>query len=320
MNVLVTGGAGFVGSHLVERLAKNPKNEIKIVDMLRTGRREFVDELLGKHKNVSFEQADLSDIDALQAAMRGQDFVYHLAANADVRGGIQDTEIDLKANVVLTRNVLEAMRLNSVKKIVLFSTTQVYGEAKVLPTPEDYSPMLPTNIYGASKIAAEAYTIAFANCFGMTAYIFRPVNIVGSRGTHGVIGDFVKKLSENPKKLHILGDGKQQKSYIHVSDLLDGIEVAVAKSKERVNIYNLGNDDWLSVTRLAEIITEEMKLKNVEFEYSGGDRGWVGDVPKVLISTDRLKALGWKPRMNSEQAVREAARAAIAEFKLKLRV
>ncbi len=310
MKTLVTGGAGFVGSHLVERLAARGE-EVTVVDNFRTGKLEFIKELLDEGK-INLVEADLRNFEDVKEFFKGQDVVWHLAANADVRGGIKDTLVDLEENIIATRNVLEAMRLADVKKLVFFSSTQVYGEAKT-PTPEDCSPMLPTNIYGASKLAAEAYICAFSDNFGMTSYIFRPVNLVGIRGTHGVIWDFMKKLEANSRRMEILGNGKQMKSYMHISDGLDAVDFALKKAKEKVNIYNLGSEDWISVAQLAEIIVGEMGLKNVKFEFTGGERGWVGDVPKVLLSMEKLRRLGWKPKYNSAEAVRKAVREILAE-------
>lgn len=313
MKAIVTGGAGFVGSHMVKRLV-GAGAEVIIIDNFRTGKLEFIQDLLDEGK-VNLVEADLRELDAIKSAFEGQEIVYHLAANADVRGGVKDTKVDLEENVIATRNVLEAMKEAGVKKLVFLSSTQVYGEAPV-PTPEDVAPMLPGNIYGASKLAAEAYVSAFAQCFGMRAWIFRPVNLVGKHGTHGVISDFIDKLRENSEEMEILGDGKQMKSYIHIEDGLDEIEYVLGEvplEEGRVEIFNMGNVDWISVTELAGIVVEEMGLENVKFNYTGGDRGWVGDVPRVLLSMEKMKKLGWVPKRNAAEAVRIAARTLVEE-------
>lgn len=308
MNILITGGAGFVGSHLVERLAANPENKLTIVDNFRTGKKEFIEGIIGKGK-AELIKGDLRKQDFAEKVVEGKDIIYHLAANADVRGGVEDTKVDLEVNFLVTYNLLEGVRKDgNAKDFVFISSTQIYGEADEIPTPEDYGPLKPINIYGASKLAAEGYICAYANSFGFNAHIFRPVGISGKRGTHGIIPDLIEKLKKDPSRLQVFGDGTQLKSYIHISDLLEGMEFAIEKGREKVGIYNLGSEDWVAVKRIAEIVVEEMNLKNVRFNYTGGDRGWVGDVPKVQLSIEKLKKMGWKPKYNSEQAVRKAAR------------
>jgi UDP-glucose 4-epimerase len=305
MKIAICGGAGFIGSNLAERLAKNPRNEIVIIDNFRTGKREFVKELL-KQKNVSLIECDLLDAKKTISALKGADIVYNLAANADVRGGINDTRIDFDLNFETNYNVLEALRVNGIKKYVFTSTSQVYGEAKLLPTPENYEPKIPTSLYGASKLAAEAYTCVYSNYFAIQSYIFRFVNAVGKNGTHGVIWDFAEKLRKNPREIEILGDGKQQKAFMHIDDCIDAVEFAVANADERINIFNIGTDDFVNVKQIADIVCEELKIKGVKYKFLGGERGWVGDVPKVILSIAKIKKLGWKPKMNSAQAIRKA--------------
>ncbi|MEM2925134.1 MAG: NAD-dependent epimerase/dehydratase family protein [Methanocellales archaeon] len=301
--VLVTGGAGFIGSHVVDRLAEMEKNIIAI-DNLSTGRREFISRHLRK-KSFKFIQTDLlykksSDY------FKGVEEVWHLAANPDVRIGIKDTKVHLEQNVIATYNVLEAMRKNNVKKIIFTSTSTVYGEAKQIPTPEDYAPMIPISLYGASKLACEALIAAYVHTFDIQAWIYRFANVIGKRSTHGVIYDFINKLKANSRVLEILGDGNQTKSYIYIEDCIDAMFSGL-KARERLNIFNIGSSDTIKVKRIAEIVCEEMNLKP-NFKYTGSKRGWRGDVPYMFLDCTRLKHLGWKPKYSSEEAVKLTAR------------
>ncbi|MEM4729507.1 MAG: NAD-dependent epimerase/dehydratase family protein [Thermoplasmata archaeon] len=307
----VTGGAGFIGSHLVDRLMEEGE-EVTVYDNLSSGREEFIAHHSGK-KGFRFVKADLLDVEALREAMRGHDIVHHLAANPDIRLGTSSPEVDLKQGVLATFNVLEAMRLTGVGKLAFSSSSVVYGEAERIPTPEDYGPLKPISIYGAAKLGAEGLITAYCHTFGMRAWIFRFANVIGPRSTHGVIYDFIRKLRANPRELEILGDGKQRKAYLLVGDCVNAMLHVIAHADDDVNIYNLGCEDQISVTRIAEIVVEEMGLEGVRFRYTGGERGWKGDVRAMLLSIDRLKALGWRPGTTSEEAVRIAARAMAAE-------
>lgn len=238
--------------------------------------------------------------------------VYHVAANPDVKLGASDTKVHLDQNILATYNLLEAMRKGNAKKIAFTSTSTVYGEASVMPTPEDYGPLIPISLYGASKLACEALITSYSHTFDMQAWIFRFANIVGPRSTHGITVDFIKKLKENPGRLEILGDGKQEKSYLHVSECVDAILFAIEKSKEEVNIFNIGSEDTISATEIGQVVTEEMGLSDVEFVYTGGSRGWKGDVPRMRLGIEKLKAIGWKPVYTSENSVRETARALLS--------
>ncbi len=302
MKCVVTGGAGFIGSHLVDSLLA-AGNEVTVVDNLSGGKMEFLAPHKG-NRRFRFVKADLSSEGFVCEDFKGADMVFHLAANPDVRTGAADTKTPISQNVMATYNVLESMRLNGVGRIAFTSTSTIYGEASVVPTPEDYGPLLPISIYGASKLSCEALISSYSHTFGMTAWIYRFANIVGSRGTHGVIFDFIRKLRADPEKLTILGDGRQSKSYLHISDCVEAMLFVVENAREHVNVYNIGSEDRFDVTGIARAVAEEMGLRNVAFDYTGGDRGWKGDVPFMALSIEKLKALGWKPAHGSEASVR----------------
>ena len=306
---LVTGGAGFIGSHVVDRLMAKEDNYVTVYDNLSTGKKEFIDQHFGK-RNFEFVKADLLDLRHLKNVMENQDFVFHLAANPDIRKAQSNTRIELEQGIIATYNVLEAMRSCNVKKIAFTSSSTVYGESGVIPTPEDYGPLLPISLYGASKLAAEGLLTSFAYTFDMEAWIFRLANIVGSRQTHGILVDFIKKLRTNPRVLEILGDGKQEKSYLLVNECVDAMFYVLenAKGGDRVNVYNIGPNDQISVRRITQILVEELGLKNVKFRYTGGERGWKGDVPRMMPSAKKINDLGWKARHSSEEAIRFATR------------
>ncbi|MDD5111130.1 MAG: NAD-dependent epimerase/dehydratase family protein [Candidatus Altiarchaeota archaeon] len=298
----VTGGAGFIGSYLVPRLLE--KGEVTVYDNLSSGKKEFLTPCL---KDIKFIKGDLLDKKKLLKSIKGHDMVYHLAANPDIRRGITETGFDLEQGTVATFNVLDSMRITGIKDICFSSSSVVYGEAKVIPTPEDYGPLLPISLYGASKLACEGLITGFCGTFGMRSWIYRFANIVGGNSTHGIIYDFMKKLGKDKKELEILGDGMQEKSYLHAGECVDGMLAGVGKARDSVNVFNLGCDDRIRITRIAEIVVEELGLKGVNFRYTGGRRGWPGDVPSMLLSTERMKSLGWRPKLSSEGAVRRAA-------------
>ncbi len=309
MKVTVTGGAGFIGSHLVDRLI-SLGNKVTVIDSLSSGRMEFLDEHL-KNPDFKFIKLDILEPEKLTKAIHGSEVIYHLAANPDVRLGAENTRIHLEQNIIATYNVLEAMRKNNQQSIVFTSTSTVYGEASFIPTPEEYGPLIPISLYGASKLACEALITSYCGSFDMKSWIFRFANIVGDRSTHGIIVDFINKLRNNPDSLEILGDGQQRKSYLHVSDCVDAILFAVEKSNEMANIFNLGSKDTISSTEIGEIVVSEMGLKDVTFTYTGGKRGWVGDVPRMLLSIEKLKKLGWQPVRDSKSSVVAAVRSTL---------
>lgn len=305
MKILVTGGAGFIGSHVVDRLMAEG-HELFVLDNLSSGDEHFIAAHLGK-PNFQFHQLDLVH-DEITGLFEGVEEVWHLAANPEVRLGAENTYVHLEQNVIATYNVLEAMRLHGVRRILFTSTSTVYGDAEQLPTPEEY-PTIPISLYGASKLACEALIASYCHTFEMQAWIYRFANVIGRRSGHGVIYDFVQKLRTNPVELEILGDGTQTKSYIYISDCIEAMRVGLqgAADEERVHILNIGTDSMTSVTRIAELIAEAMNLAP-EFTYTGGKRGWKGDVPVMLLDASKLVALGWQQRYNSEEAVKKAIR------------
>lgn len=304
--VLITGGAGFIGSHLADFLVKK-KNEVTVFDNMTSGSLGFIDEHLG-NDDFNFIEGDLLDTQELARACENVDFILHVAANPDVRLGATDTEVHFEQNITATYNLLEVMRKKGIRDVAFTSTSTVYGEASVIPTPEYYGPLVPISLYGASKLACEALITSYSHTFDMRSWIFRFANIIGPRSTHGIIVDFIEKLEKDPKKLEILGDGMQSKSYLHVKQCVDAMGFAIENSFADVNIFNIGSEDTITPTRIGEIVVKEMCLENVEFSYTGGKRGWKGDVPKMMLSVDKLKDLGWKPKWGSEKCVRETVR------------
>jgi UDP-glucose 4-epimerase len=302
---LVTGGCGFIGSHLVDRLLA-AGTEVVNVDNMTTGIARFVEQHDGNPSFIN-KMFDLKDLKRLVTAMNGCDSVFHFAANADIRRGLEDTYRDLERNVITTYNVLEAMRLNDVKDVVFASSAAVYGDQVKFPTSED-APKVQTSFYGASKLSSETFIEAFCEAYGMRACIFRFVSVVGERHPHGVTYDFVKKLMANPNELEIFGNGRQRKSFLYIGDCVDGFLHAHAHAKGKVSIFNIGNTDTIEVTRVADIVVEEMGLREVRYKYTGGDRGWIGDAPVVHLSIERLMALGWRPNVSVEEGIRRTVR------------
>ncbi|MBO8180804.1 MAG: NAD-dependent epimerase/dehydratase family protein [Archaeoglobus sp.] len=300
--IVVTGGAGFIGSHIVDKLSES--NEIIVIDNLSSGKEEFVNE------SAKLIKADLAKDDIVDY-LRGAEELWHIAANPDVRIGAENPDEIYRNNVLATYRLLEATRKAGVSKIIFTSTSTVYGEAEVIPTPEDY-PTHPISLYGASKLACEALIESYCHTFDMQAWIYRFANVIGRRSTHGVIYDFIMKLKRNPEELEILGNGEQNKSYIYITDCVEAM-LAGLKGDGKVNIFNIGSEDQVKVKRIAEIVSEEFGL-SPKFRFTGGDRGWKGDVPVMLLSIERLKKLGWRPRYSSEEAVRMATRDLIEDL------
>ncbi|MDP3563351.1 MAG: NAD-dependent epimerase/dehydratase family protein, partial [Methanoregula sp.] len=261
---------------------------------------------------VRFLQKDLL-ADGWQDSIEGADRLFHLAADPDVRQSAVNPDPTIQNNIIATYRVLEAMRLHQVPELVFTSTSTVYGDATVIPTPENYTPLEPISVYGASKLACENLISAYCYSFGMKAYTFRFANIIGSRSGHGVITDFIKKLEQNPHELEILGDGKQTKSYLEVHECVAAMLFATGKARGNVNTFNVGSEDWIDVKSIAEIVTEEMHLPDTKFRFTGGERGWVGDVPRMQLSVEKIKALRWKPQLGSRESVRIAVQAMLSE-------
>lgn len=296
----ITGGAGYIGSNIADRLLKDSENYVIVYDNFSTGHREFIQEAL-KSPRYKLIEGDLLDSELLHKSMKDVDFVFHIAANADVSMGLQHPRKDLEQNTIATFNVLEGMRINGIKEIAFSSTAAMYGEANIFPTPETYFP-IQTSLYGASKLACEGLIEAYCEGFGITSYIFRFVSILGERYVHGHVFDFYKKLMDNPNELYILGNGKQRKSYLYIEDCLNAIFTAIEHKENKVNIYNLGVDEYCIVDDSANWICERLGL-NPKFVYSGGDRGWIGDNPFIFLDTQKIRSLGWKPKYNIRQSV-----------------
>jgi len=303
MKAFVTGGAGFIGSHLVDKLIEG-ENTVTVYDDLSSGKKDFIKHHF-QNDNFSFIEANLLDEEQVTKTIKDHDVVFHIAANPDVRLGEQKPDM-AKTDIIATYNLLDAMRENGIKKIVFSSSSAVYGETPPVPLKENYGPLLPISVYGAAKLAAEGLTSSFCHTFDMQGWIFRFANVVGERGTHGVIVDFINKLERNPKELEILGDGKQKKPYLYVKECVDGMLFGFKHAKEQINIFNLGCETATEVTRIGELIVKEMGLKDVSFKYTGGKRGWKGDVPKFQFDIKKISNLGWKAAYASDEVIRMA--------------
>ena len=316
MRILVTGGAGFIASNLIPRLLRGD-HEVFAADNFFLGKRRYIEPML-VHPKFHFRELDLLEIDRVFAMFSEAqpELVWHAAANSDISFGTTYTDFDLKGGTLVTYNILETMRRTGVNQIIFCSSGAVYGEPAVVPTPENYGPMFPISLYAASKLACEGLLTAFAHNYDIRTWIFRFGNIVGPNPTHGVIHDFVLHLRENPRYLRILGDGTQSKPYVHVEDCLDGIEFGHAHARELVNCFNLAVPDQTSVNEIARWTMEAMGLDpaTVQVEYTGGPRGWRGDVAQVRLDTTRMEALGWRPKMSSSEAVRRSIREIVAQL------
>jgi UDP-glucose 4-epimerase len=297
---LITGCAGFIGSNLADRLLRLG-HRVTGIDDFSTGQRRFLDNAL-KHRQFRLIEGSMLDPDGLTQWFRGSDCVMHLAANADVRFGTDHPRMDLEQNTIATHNVLEAMRANGIKRIAFTSTGSVYGEATVIPTPENAPFPVQTSLYGASKLAGEGLINAYCEGFGFRSWIFRFVSILGERYTHGHVFDFYKQLKQDPTKLRVLGDGKQRKSYLYVQDCIDAMLLAMEKTTDKVNVFNLGVDGYCAVTDSIGWICEALGVKP-RLEFAGGDRGWIGDNPFIFLETARIRSLGWEPNLGIREGV-----------------
>jgi UDP-glucose 4-epimerase len=308
MRTLVTGGAGFIGSHLTEALLKKGYS-VSILDNLSSGHRQNLSSIQQSY-DINFIAGDCRSPSDVEKALRNVDTVFHLAANPEVRLDLADPKTCYEQNIEATYILLQSIRRSNVKTIVFASSSTIYGEATIIPTPEDYGPIKPISIYGASKLACEALMSSYCYSFKKKGVIVRPANMIGPLSTHGVILDFIQKLKKNPKELEILGDGTQTKSYLYIDDCVDAIMTAYECSQEPVEIFNIGSEDQTNVKEIGYTVIEEMKLKNVKLKLTGGvdgGRGWIGDVKNMLLDINKLKKLGWKPKLNSQQAVKKTA-------------
>ncbi|MBN2421630.1 NAD-dependent epimerase/dehydratase family protein [Candidatus Woesearchaeota archaeon] len=301
MKAFITGGAGFIGSNLVDMLIEEG-HTVTVYDNLSSGKKDFLKHYFENDK-FKFIHADILDFEKLKDSIKEHDVVFHFAANPDVLRGLKETNLDLKQNAVATYNVLEAMRLNNINKIVFSSSGTVYGNTGKDVADENYSGKLTISLYAASKVYSENLISAFCHIFNFRAWIFRFANIIGKRQTHGVIFDFIKKLKKNPDELLILGDGHQTKHYLYVEDCIKGIFFGLNNSKEQLNIFNLASEGTCDVNFIAKSVIKGMELKNVKLKYTGSKQGWKGDVPVSYLSAGKICNLGWKPEFNSEEAV-----------------
>jgi UDP-glucose 4-epimerase len=315
--ILITGAAGFIGSNLIKRLIETG-NEIIAVDNFFLGKRKYIESYLS-NINFKFYNIDLLNFKLLLDIFNkhNPDRVWHLAANSDISYGEKFTDFDLKGGTLVTYNVLEAMRLSGCNEILFSSSGAVYGEPKMHPTPEHYGPLLPISLYAGSKLACEGLVSSYCHSFGIKSWIFRFGNVIGPNPTHGVIYDFIKQLLNDRTKLKILGDGTQTKPYMHVEDCLDGMEFAYTNSKNIVNLFNLAAMKQTSVNTIADFILKEMSIGSNECTilFTGGNRGWRGDVPFVNLDIQRMSTLGWSPKLSSDSAVIKAIKEIINQFK-----
>jgi UDP-glucose 4-epimerase len=300
MKAFVTGGAGFIGSSLVDRLLADG-HDVVAYDNFSTGQREFVAAAL-THPRFTLIEGDTLDLPALTRAMAGGNVVFHLAANADVRFGTEHPRKDLEQNTIATFHVLEAMRANGIKRIAFSSTGSVYGEAHVFPTPEDAPFPVQTSLYGASKLAGEGLIAAYGSGFGFEGCIFRFVSILGERYTHGHVFDFYRHLRKDPSRLTVLGNGKQRKSYLYIGDCLDAMLLAMEKTRRTIEVFNLGTNEYVEVNDSIGWICERLGITPT-MEYTGGDRGWIGDNPFIFLDNAKMRGLGWTPKLTIRDGI-----------------
>jgi UDP-glucose 4-epimerase len=311
MKTFVTGGAGFIGSHLVSRLLKSERTERVVVYDNFTSRQRSSIQVLMSDRRLFVVEADLKDVGRIRKAMDGCDTIFHLAANPDIARAITQPDIDFWEGTYLTQNVLEAMRQTGVTRIFYTSGSGVYGEDPAVDFPESYGPCIPISTYGASKLASESLIAAYCHMFGLVARVFRFANVVGPRQTHGVGYDFIRRLKRDSTSLCILGDGTQKKSYVHVDDVLEAIFLVAAKAIGPYEVFNVATDDYVTVRQIADLAVAIAGLRpnEVRYDFTGGDRGWKGDVPIVRFDCAKIKALGWKNRRSSAEALTDAMKA-----------
>jgi UDP-glucose 4-epimerase len=313
----IIGGAGFIGSHFTDALLASPKtSRVTLFDNFSSGR-DWHYEAHRHDPRLNVVHADAGDVEALTATMDGHDWVIHLASNPDIAAAAQCPEIDFYRGTLLTNNVVEAMRRSGLRRLLYASGSGVYGDAGDKPVPEDYAPMVPVSTYGASKLACESLIASYCSMFGLHACAFRFGNVVGPRQTHGVGFDFLRSLSAKPNRLRILGDGNQSKPYIHVTDVVDAVLCAARRATAPFSVFNVATDDAVTVTEIADLAVETLGLPaKPAFEYTGGSRGWRGDVPVIRLDSTRIRSLGWFPKWNSRDAVRQSLQELMADDRI----
>lgn len=314
MRILIVGGAGFIGSHMSDVVLASGNHQVTVFDNFTSGKAWHLQQ---HERDPRFKvvRGNLRDLDAIAAAMQGIERVYHFASNPDIAKAMTDPSIDFWEGTYLTQNLLDAMRMAGAKEIVYASGSGVYGDFGSLAVGEDHAPMLPISTYGASKLACEVLIHSYTHMFKMTGRVFRFANVVGGRQTHGVAYDFIRRLHADPTRLRILGNGTQSKSYIHVEDIVAGIQHFVGKDEGSYSYYHLATDDYLTVTEIADLVVAEMGLEGVAYEYTGGDRGWSGDVPVVRFDLSKAHAGGWRSRRDTREAMRASIRAMLGEVR-----
>ncbi len=315
--IFISGGAGFIGSHLTHRLLKDAGVErVVVFDNFTSGQHSYIVELMSDRR-LELVQADLKDLSAVKSAMAGCDTIFHLAANPDIAKAVTQPDIDFWEGTYLAQNVIEAMRITGARKIFYTSGSGVYGENPSVDFREDYGPCVPISTYGASKLGCEALIASYCSMFGLCGRAFRFANVVGARQTHGVGYDFIRRLKVDPTRLRILGDGSQRKSYIHVDDVLDAIFIPDLGTAVPYDVFNVATDDYITVREIADMAVEVSGLApgSVQYDFTGGDRGWKGDVPVVRFDCSKIKEMGWRSRRSSAEAVRVAITAMREEIK-----
>jgi UDP-glucose 4-epimerase len=313
---LVVGGAGFIGSHIVARLLSDddPVSRVVVYDNLTSGSLDRLPQL-GEDPRLTLVEGDVKDLDALTAAAEGAEIAFQFAANPDIAAAVTRPAIDFWEGTLLAQNVLEALRVQGVPRLVYASGSGVYGDLGTHNATEDHGPLLPISTYGASKLGCEALISSYAHMFGLNASAFRFANVVGPRQTHGVTYDFVRKLLTDPQRLEILGDGSQSKSYIHVDDVVAAMLLIAGQARPGYEVFNVGTDEYVTVREIADLVVEVLELPDVHYDFTGGDRGWKGDVPVVRFASDRIKARGWSKRYGSLDALRASVEANLTEVR-----
>ena len=312
MRILIAGGAGFIGSHMTDEILASGEHHVTVFDNFSSGQTWHLQQHEGNPR-FNIVRGNLRELAAISAAMSGIERVYHFASNPDIAKAMTDPSVDFWEGTYLTQNLLDAMRVAGAKEIVYASGSGVYGDFGSLAVVEDHAPMLPISTYGASKLACEALIHSYTHMFKMTGRVFRFANVVGGRQTHGVAYDFIRRLKADPARLRILGNGTQSKSYIHVEDIVAGIQYFVGKDQGPYSYYHLATDDYLTVTEIADLVVAEMGLKGVTYDYTGGDRGWSGDVPVVRFDLSKAHGGGWRSKRTTREAMRASIRSMLAQ-------